>query len=150
MGWKLGLVCGMVVLMGLAGPFAQAETEKTNAAVMTSLMKGVGSEEKQAVTEGLWAALEKYYTLVPHEQVQEAETQAADCNEDDCLVQVRDILGVPVVYRLYHVDEGYFNWLYMTRASDKGIEKKDKVCSRCSIHEYRRSMRRLLEDMHKE
>ena len=150
MGWKLGLVCGMVVLMGLAGPFAQAETEKTNAAVMTTLMKGVGSEEKQAVTEGLWAALEKYYTLVPHEQVQEAETQAADCNEDDCLVQVRDILGVPVVYRLYHVDEGYFNWLYMTRASDKGIEKKDKVCSRCSIHEYRRSMRRLLEDMHKE
>ena len=150
MVWKLGLVCGMVVLMGLAGPFAQAETEKTNAAVMTSLMRGVGSEEKQAVTEGLWAALEKYYTLVPHEQVQQAEAQAADCNEDDCLVQVRDILGVPVVYRLYHVDEGYFNWLYMTRASDKGIEKKDKVCSRCSIHEYRRSMRRLLEDMHKE
>ena len=150
MVWKLGLVCGMVVLMGLAGPFAQAETEKTNAAVMTSLMRGVGSEEKQAVTEGLWAALEKYYTLVPHEQVQQAEAQAADCNEDDCLVQVRDILGVPVVYRLYHVDEGYFNWLYMTRASDKGIEKKDKVCSRCSIHEYHRSMRRLLEDMHKE
>ena len=150
MGWKLGLVCGMVVLMGLAGPFAQAETEKTNAAVMTSLMKGVGSEEKQAVTEGLWAALEKYYTLVPHEQVQQAEAQAADCNEDDCLVQVRDILGVPVVYRLYHVDEGYFNWLYMTRASDKGIEKKDKVCSRCSIHEYHRSVRRLLEDMRKE
>lgn len=152
MGWKLGLACGMVVLMGLAGPFVQAETEKTNAAVMTTLMKGVGSEEKEAVTDGLWAALEKYYTLVPHEQVQqaEAEAQAADCNEDDCLVKVRDILGVPVVYRLYHVDEGYFNWLYMTRASDKGIEKKDQVCSRCSIHEYHRSMRRLLEYMHKE
>ena len=152
MGWKLGLACGMVVLMGLAGPFGQAETEKTNAAVMTTLMKGVGSEEKEAVTNGLWAALEKYYTLVPHEQVQqaEAEAQAADCNEDDCLVKVRDILGVPVVYRLYHVDEGYFNWLYMTRASDQGIEKKDQVCSRCSIQEYHRSMRRLLEYMHKE
>ena len=152
MAWKLGLACAMVLLVGLAGPFAQAETEKTDAAVMTTLMKGVGSEEKKAVTDGLWAALEKYYTLVPHEQVQEAEAeaQAADCNEDDCLVKVRDILGVPVVYRLYHVDEGYFNWLYMTRATDRGIEKKDQVCSRCSIQEYHRSMRRLLEYMHKE
>ena len=152
MGWQLGLACVMVALMGLAGPFAQAETEKTDAAVMTTLMKGVDSAEKKAVTDGLWAALEKYYTLVPHEQVQQAEAEAlaANCDEDDCLVQVRDILGVPVVYRLYHVDEGYFNWLYMTRASDKGIEKKDQVCSRCSIQEYHRSMRRLLEYMHKE
>ena len=152
MGWKLGLACGMVLLMGLAGPFSQAETEKTNAAVMTTLMKGVDSAEKKAVTDGLWAALEKYYTLVPHDQVQQAESeaQAANCDEDDCLEKVRDILGVPVVYRLYHVDEGYFNWLYMTRASDKGIEKKDQVCSRCSIQEYHRSMRRLLEYMHKE
>lgn len=152
MGWKLGLACGLVLLTCLVGPFAHAETEKTNAAVMTTLMKGVGSEEKQAVTDGLWAALEVYYTLLPHEQVQQAEAQAlaANCNEDDCLVQVRDLLGVDVVYRLYHVDEGYFNWLYMTRASDKGIEKKDQVCSRCSIHEYHRSMRRLLEYMHKE
>ena len=150
MGWKLGLACGMVLLMCLAGPFARAE-EKTNAAVMTTLMKGVGSEEKKAVTDGLWAALSEYYTLLPREQVQqaEAEAQAANCNEDDCLVQVREILGVDVVYRLYHVDEGYFNWLYMTRASDKGIEKKDQVCSRCSIQEYRRSMRRLLGYMHK-
>ena len=54
-----------------------------------------------------------------------------------------------MVYRLYHVDEGYFNWLYMTRAGDNGIEKKDQVCSRCSIQEYHRSMRRLLEYMHK-
>ena len=59
MGWKLGLACGMVVLMGLAGSFAQAETEKTDAAVMTTLMKGVGSAEKKAVTDGLWAALEE-------------------------------------------------------------------------------------------
>ena len=104
------------------------------------------------MTDGLWAALEVYYTLLPHEQVQqaEAEAQAANCNEDDCLTQVRDLLGVDVVYRLYHVDEGYFNWLYMTRAGDKGIEKKDQVCSRCSIQEYHRSMRRLLEYMHKE
>ena len=150
MGWKLGLACGMVLMMGLAGSFAQAETEKTNAAVMTTLMKGVGSEEKKAVTDGLWAALSKYYTLLPQEQVQQAEAQAANCNEDDCLVQVREILDVDVVYRLYHVDEGYFNWLYVTRASDKGIEKKDQVCSRCSIQEYHRSMRRLLEYMHKE
>ena len=152
MGWKLGLAWGMVLLMGLVGAVAQAETEKPNAAVMTTLMKGVDSAEKKAVTDGLWAALGKYYTLVPHDQVQEAETEAhaADCDEDDCLAKVRDILGVPVVYRLYHVDEGYFNWLYMTRVSDKGIEKKDQVCSRCSIQEYHRSMRRLLEYMHKE
>ena len=154
MGRKLGLACGMVLLTCFTGLFAQAETEKTNAAVMTTLMKGVGSEEKQAVTDGLWAALSKYYTLLPQEQeqVQQAEAQAlaANCNEDDCLVQVREILGVDVVYRPYHVDEGYFNWLYMTRASDKGIEKKDQVCSRCSIQEYHRSMRRLLEYMHKE
>ena len=150
MSWKLGLACSMVLLTCLAGPFAQAETEKTSAAVMTTLMKGVGSEEKKAVTDGLWAALSKYYVLLPQEQVQQAEAQAANCNEDDCLVQVREILDVDVVYRLYHVDEGYFNWLYMTRASDKGIEKKDQVCSRCSIQEYHRSMRRLLEYMHKE
>jgi len=152
MGWKLGVACGLVLLTCLVGPFAQAETEKTNAAVMTTLMKGVGSEEKQAVTDGLWAALSVYYTLLPQEQVQRAEAQAlaANCNEDDCLVQVRDILGVDVVYRLYHVDEGYFNWLYMTRAGDKGIERKDQVCSRCSIHEYHRSLSRLLEYMHKE
>ena len=151
MGWKLGLACGMALMMSLAGPLAQAETEKPNAAVMTTLMKGVDSAEKQAVTDGLWAALEVYYTLLPHEEVQQAEAQAqaANCNEDDCLVQVRDILGVDVVYRLYHVDEGYFNWLYMTRAGGNGIEKKDQVCSRCSIQEYHRSMRRLLEYMHK-
>ena len=71
MGWKLGLACGMVLMTSLAGPFAQAE-EKTNAAVMTTLMKGVGSEEKKAVTDGLWAALSKYYTLLPQEQVQQA------------------------------------------------------------------------------
>ena len=150
MGWKLGLACGMALMMSLAAPFAQAE-EKPDAAVMTTLMKGVDSAEKQAVTDGLWAALEVYYTLLPHEEVQQAEAQAqaANCSEDDCLVQVRDILGVGVVYRLYHVDEGYFNWLYMTRAGDNGIEKKDQVCSRCSVQEYHRSMRRLLEYMHK-
>ncbi len=152
MGWKLGLACGMVLLTCLAGPFAQIETEKPHAAVMTTLMKGVGSEEKKAVTDGLWAALSEYYTLLPREQVQqaEAEAQAAECNEDDCLVQVREKLDVAVVYRLYHVDEGYFNWLYMTRASDRGIEKKDQVCSRCSIQEYYRSVRRLLRYMHTE
>ena len=152
MGWKLGLACGMVLLTCLAGPVAQAEAEKANAAVMTTLMKGVGSEEKKALTDGLWAALSEYYALLPQGQVQQAEAEAlsADCSEDACLVQVRKKLGVEVVYRLYHVDEGYFNWLYMTRASDKGIEKKDIVCSRCSLQEYQRSVRRLLRYMHKE
>ena len=136
MGWKLGLVCGMVVLMGPAGPFAQAETEKTNAAVMTSLMKGVGSEEKQAVTEGLWAALEKYYTLVPRRAGATGRGSGGGLQRGRLPgTGARHSGRAVVVYRLYHVDEGYFNWLYMTRASDKGIEKKDKVCSRCSIHE---------------
>ena len=47
MGRKLGLACGMVMLMGLVGALAQAETEKTNAAVMTTLMKGVDSAKRR-------------------------------------------------------------------------------------------------------
>lgn len=148
-GWQRWLVGGMVALVWMGLPVADADTD-SNAAVMTTLMKGVGKDEKVKLTDNLWEALSQYYKLLPREQVQEAENQAqsAGCNEDECLVEVRQALGVDVVYRLYHVDEGYFNWLYMTRAGAHGIEKKDIVCSRCSLQEYRKSLDRLLRYMH--
>ena len=57
---------------------------------------------------------------------------------------------MPIVYRLKHVDEGYFNHLYITRVTNDGVEKKDYICSRCSFGEYKVILRRLLRHMHHE
>ena len=125
-------------------------SDDSQVALMTTEMVGVGDDEKVRVTEFLWKVLGEYHPLLPGEQVRAAEqrAQAAGCEGEACLQAVRENLGVSMVYRLKHVDEGYFNHLYMTRATSEGFVHKDYICSRCSFPEYQVILRRLLRHMH--
>ncbi len=148
--WKVWAI-GAVLVAAILGPAATGWSAGQDAALMTTIMQGVGDDEKAQLTAHLWEALGEYYPLLPAEQVNAAEqrAQAAGCEEDACLEAVRKDLGVPLVYRLRHVDEGYFNHLYMTRATGNGVEHKDYICSRCSFGEYKVILDRLLRHMHK-
>lgn len=147
--WKVWAI-GAVLVAAILAPTATVWSAGQQAALMTTIMQGVGDEEKAKLTAHLWEALGEYHPLLPAEQVGPAEQRAlaAGCEEDACLESVRQDLGVPLVYRLRHVDEGYFNHLYMTRATGNGIEHKDYICSRCSYKEYTVILDRLLRHMH--
>lgn len=149
LGWQERVVWGMVALAWIALPVAAAGAD-ANAAVMTLLMPGVGKGEMAKRTDTLWEALSQYHQLLPRERVQEAENRArsSGCNEDECLGQVRQALGVEAVYSLYYKDEGYNDFLHMTRASADGIVKQKILCSRCTIRQYRRTLDKLLHVIH--
>ena len=53
-----------------------------------------------------------------------------------------------MVHRLFHLDEGYFNHLHMTRATADGIAKKDYIRGRCSFPEYKVILWRPPRHMH--
>ncbi len=141
---------GAVLVAAILAPTATGWSAGQQAALMSTIMQGVGDDEKAQLTAHLWEALGEYHRLLPAEQVGPAEQRAlaAGCEEDGCLESVRQDLGVPLVDRLRHVDEGYFNQLYMTRATANGIEHKDYICSRCSFREYKVILDRLLRHMH--
>ena len=147
--WSFLFVCVALPAALPAAPALAGETH--SAALMSTITKGV-NEEKKAVTWKITKeVMAQYYTLLPEEQVTSAEqkAQAAGCEEEACLEAVRQELGVPVVFQLRHVDEGYFNPLYMTMSSGEGIRKEWYMCSRCTMQEFKVIMNRLMHKFEK-
>ena len=142
--WGLLSVCAVLPAAGWALPALAGELHP--AALMSTITKGVNEEKKEVTWKITREVMAQYYTLLPEEQVASAEqkAQAAGCVEEACLEAVRKELGVPAVFQLRHVDEGYFNPLYMTRVSEEGTKKEWYMCSRCTMQEFKVIMNRLM------
>ena len=64
------------------------------------------------------------------------------------MTQVRQALGVDVVYHLYIEDQGYVDPVYLTRLSGAGIVRQYTQCNRCTRRLYRRMLEELLRATH--
>ena len=144
MAWGLVAVACMCV-----PSFSIAEPR--SAALMAPVMVGVAPGEVSQRAEVLRELLSQYYRLVPQDQVQAAEARAASAGCDDtpaCMAQVRQGLGVDVVYHLYIDDQGYVDPVHLTRLGDAGVVKQYTQCNRCTRRLYRRILDELLRAAH--
>ncbi len=147
---RRGVVWGLVAVACMGVPsFADAEPQ--SAALMAPVMVGVISGEVSTRTEVLRELLSQYYRLVPQDQVQAAEARAtsAGCDGTEaCMAEVRQALGVDVVYYLYIDDQGYVDPVHLTRLGNAGVVKQYTQCNRCTRRLYRRILDELLRAAH--
>ena len=147
---RRGVVWALVAVACMGVPsFADAEPQ--SAALMAPVMVGVVSGEVSTRTEVLRELLSQYYRLVPQDQVQAAEAHAtsAGCDGTEaCMAEVRQALGVDVVYYLYIDDQGYVDPVHLTRLGNTGVVKQYTQCNRCTRRLYRRILDELLRAAH--
>lgn len=133
-----------VACMGIIPAFAGAEPQ--SAALLAPVMQNVAAEEVAKRTEVLRELLSQYFRLTPQDQVRAAEAHAASAGCDGteaCMAEVRQALGVDVVYHLYIEDQGYVDPVHLTHLGSAGIVRQYTQCNRCT----RRLYRRLLEEL---
>ena len=147
---RVGAVWG---LFGLAclGAAVLAEGEPPTAALMAPVMQNVAAGEVAKRTQVLRELLSGYYQLLPPDDVKTAEGRAtsAGCSDTEaCMAQVRQALGVDVVYHLYIEDQGYVDPVYLTHLGGAGIVKQYTQCNRCTRRLYRKMLEELLRATH--
>ena len=140
-------------LIGLAclGTAALAQGEPPTAALMAPVMQNVAAGEVAERTQVLRELLSGYYHLLPPDAVKAAEGRAtsAGCSGTEaCMAQVRQALGVDVVYHLYIEDQGYVDPVHLTRLDGAGIVRQYTQCNRCTRRLYRRMLEELLRATH--
>ena len=147
---RRGVVWGLVAVACMGVPsFADAEAQ--SAALMAPVIVGVVSGEVSKRTEVLRELLSQYYRLVPQDQVQAAEARAtsAGCDGTEaCMAEVRQALGVDVVYHLYIDDQGYGEPVHLTHLGNASVVKQYTQCNRCTRRLYRRILDELLRAAH--
>ena len=147
---RRGVVWGLVAAACM-GVLSFADAEPQSAALMVPVMVGVVSGEVSKRTEVLRELLSQYYRLVPQDQVQAAEARAtsAGCDGTEaCMAEVRQALGVDVVYHLYIDDQGYVDPVHLTHLGNAGVVKQYTQCNRCTRRLYRRILDELLRAAH--
>ena len=140
-----GVVFGLTAVFCM-GAIALAQAEPQSAALMTPVMQNVAAAEVAKRTELLRELLSHYFRLVPQDHVRAAEDRAtsAECGGTEaCMAEVRQALGVDVVYHLHIEDQGYVDPVHLTHLGDAGVVKQYTQCNRCT----RRLYRRMLEDL---
>ena len=148
--WRRGVVWGLVAVACTGVPFF-SDAEPQSAALMAPMMQGVVSGEVSKRTEVLRELLSQYYRLVPQDQVQAAEARAANAGCDGtpaCMAEVRQALGVDVVYHLYIDDQGYVDPVHLTHLGNAGVVKQYTQCNRCTRRLYRKILDELLRAAH--
>ena len=147
---RRGVVWGLVALACMGVP-SFADNEPQSAALMAPVMMGVASAEVTQRTEVLRELLSQYYRLVPQDQVQAAEARVARAGCDGteaCMAEIRQALGVDVVYHLDIDDQGYVDPVHLTRLGDAGVARQYTQCNRCTRRLYRRILDELLRAPH--
>ena len=144
------LVWGLIGLTCMGIP-ALADAEPPSAALMAPVMQNVAAAEVAKRTEVLRELLSQYYRLVPQDQAQAAEARAtnAGCNGTEaCMAEVRQALGVDVVYYLHIEDQGYVDPVHLTHLGSAGSVTQYTQCNRCTRRLYRRTLAELLRATH--
>lgn len=147
---RIGAVWGLIVLACSSTP-TLAEGESPTAALMAPVMQNVASGEVAKRTRVLRELLSGYYQLLPPDDVMAAERRAtsAGCGGTEaCMKQVRQALGVDVVYHLYIEDQGYVDPVYLTHLGGAGIVRQYTQCNRCTRRLYRKMLEELLRATH--
>ena len=147
---RVGAVWGLIGLASL-GAAALAESEPPTAALMAPVMQNVAAGEVAKRTQVLRELLSGYYQLLPPDDVKAAEGRAtsAGCSGTEaCMTQVRQALGVDVVYHLYVEDQGYVDPVYLTHLGAAGMVKQYTQCNRCTRRLYRKMLEELLRATH--
>ena len=138
-----------VACMGMPTFFADAEPQR--AALMAPVMQNVAAGEVAKRTDVLRELLSQYYRLVPQNQVAAAEARAANAGCDGieaCMAEVRQALGVDVVYHLHIEDQGYVDPVHLTHLGNAGVIRQYTQCNRCTRRLYRRMLEELLRAAH--
>ena len=147
---RVGAVWGLIGLACLVTA-ALAEGEPPTAALMAPAMQNVAAGEVAKRTQVLRELLSGYYQLLPPDKVEAAEGRAtsAGCSgAEACMTQVRQDLGVDVVYHLYIEDQGYVDPVYLTHLGGAGIVRQYTQCNRCTRRLYRKMLEELLRATH--
>lgn len=140
-------------LIGLAclGTAPLVEGELPTAALMAPVMQNIAAEEVAGRTQVLRELLSGYFHLLPPDEVAAAEGRAASagCSDTEaCMKQVRQALGVDVVYHLFIEDQGYVDPVYLTHLGAAGMVRQYTQCNRCTRRLYRRMLEDLLRATH--
>lgn len=147
---RIGVVWALVAVACVGLP-SFADNGPRSAALMAPVMVGVISAEVSQRTEVLRELLSQYYRLVPQDQTQAAEARATSAGCADtaaCMVQVRQVLDVDVVYHLFIDDQGYVDPVHLTRLDEAGVVTQYTQCNRCTRRLYRRILDELLRATH--
>ena len=147
---RVGALLGLIGLACLR-TVALAEGEPLTAALMAPVMQNVAAGEVARRTQVLRELLSGYYQLLPSDDVKAAEGRAtsAGCSGTEaCMAQVRQALGVDVVYHLYIEDQGYVDPVYLTHLGGAGIVRQYTQCNRCTRRLYRKMLEELLRATH--
>ena len=147
---RVGALWGLIGLACL-GAAVLAEGEPPTAALMAPVMQNVAAGEVAKRAQVLRELLSGYYQLLPPDDVKTAEGRAtrAGCGGTEaCMAQVRQALGVDVVYHLYIEDQGYVDPVYLTHLGGAGIVKQYTQCNRCTRRLYRKMLEELLRATH--
>ena len=147
---RVGALWGLIGVACL-GAAVLAEGEPPTAALMAPVMQNVAAGEVAKRTQVLRELLSGYYQLLPPDDVKTAEGRAtrAGCSDTEaCMAQVRQALGVDVVYHLYIEDQGYVDPVYLTHLGGAGIVQQYTQCNRCTRRLYRKMLEELLRATH--
>ena len=147
---SIGAIWGLIGLAWL-GTVPSVEGEPPTAALMAPVMQNVAPGEVARRTQVLRELLSGYFQLLPPDDVKAAEGRAtsAGCSGTEaCMKQVRQALGVDVVYHLYIEDQGYVDPVHLTHLGGAGIVRQYTQCNRCTLRLYRRMLEELLRATH--
>ena len=142
-----GAVWGLVAVACTGMPIFFVDAEPQSAALMTPVMQNVASGEVDKRTDVLRELLSRYFQLLPQDQVEAAEARATNAGCDGieaCMAEVRQALGVDVVYHLRIEDQGYVDPVHLTRLGNAGVIRQYTQCNRCTRRLYRRMLDELL------
>ena len=147
---RVGTIWGLIGLACL-GLVLSVEGELPTAALMAPVMQNVAAGEVARRTQVLRELLSGYFHLLPSDEVEAAEGRAASAGcsgTEACMKQVRQALGVDVVYHLYIEDQGYVDPVYLTHLGGAGLVRQYTQCNRCTRRLYRRMLEELLRATH--
>lgn len=141
---------GVFALFCVGAP-ALTDGEPQSAAMMSPFMENVVAGEVARRAEIFRELLSQYYRLVPQNEVEAAEVQADNvpcAGTEACMAELRQILGVDVVYHLRIEDQGYVDPVHLTHLGNAGVVRQYTQCNRCTRRLYRRTLEELLQATH--
>ena len=145
------LLTTILSLLLLTSPlFGQSERPESIVVPVSSLGE-VSTVRKQILQNTLEDELKTHFRLVPQEKYEEVlekvfeELEYEECNEDQCIVMIQEMLQVENVFHLQVLGEGKDTQLSLSWRTLDEKKKETDVCMRCGTFQLNDKVKGLVE-----
>lgn len=121
--------------------FGQSERPETIVIPVSSLGE-VSEVRKQILQNTLEDELKGYFRLVPQEKYEEVlekvfeELEYEECNEDQCIMRIQEMLQVENIFHLKVLGEGQDTQLSLSWRTLDEKRKETDICSGCGFRSF--------------